>query len=54
MIGTCSPDRVHQKCPEGGAGVSQVVYRIDLVCWDHKASKDGSQHECQQREKESS
>ena len=53
MIGTCSPDRVHQKCPEGGAGVSQVVYHIDLVCWDHKASKDGSQHG-QQREKESS
>ena len=54
MIGMCSPDRVHQKCPEGSAGVSQVVYRIDLVCWDHKAFKDGSQHKCQQREKESS
>ena len=52
--GTHSPDRVHQKCPEGGAGVSRVVYRIDLVCWVHEASEDGSQHECRQQEKESS
>ena len=40
-IGTCSPDCVHQKCPEDGAGVSRVVYRVDLVCWDHEASEEG-------------
>ena len=50
-IGTRSPDRVHQKCPEGGAGVSRVVYCIDLVCWVHEASEDGSQHECRQQKK---
>ena len=43
-IGTCSPDHVHQKCPEDGAGVSRVVYHVDLVCWDHEASEEGSQH----------
>ena len=40
----CSPDHVHQKCPEDGAGVSRVVYRVDLVCWDHETSEEGSQH----------
>ena len=40
--------------PEDGAGVSRVVYRIDLVCWDHEASEEGSQHECRQREKKTS
>ena len=40
-----NPDRVHQKCPEGDAGVRRVGCRVDLVCWDHGASEVGSQHD---------
>ena len=33
-----SPDHVHRKCLKDDAGVSQVVYRVDLVCWDRETS----------------
>jgi hypothetical protein len=40
-----SPDHVHRKCLEDDAGVSRVVYRVDLVCWDRETSEVGSQHD---------
>jgi hypothetical protein len=36
---------VHRKCLEDDAGVSQVVYRVDLVCWHRETSEVGSQRD---------
>lgn len=40
-----SPDRIHQKHPEDGAGVSRMGYRVDLVGSGHEPSEVGSQHD---------
>ena len=34
----CSLGHVYQKCLEDDTRVSQVVYHVDLVCWDRQTS----------------
>jgi hypothetical protein len=40
-----SRDHVHRKYLEDDDGVSRVVYRVNLVCWNRETSCVGSQHD---------